>query len=146
MPEWPDQVRPDQVRPDQVVRQVADAVWRERAADAFERWHTPDFRNHTAAPGMDAGLAAFKRSQTGFLDAFGDAQLDILEQVVEGDRVASRIRMRGTHDGAFMGVPPTGRKVEVSGMRMDRIEGGRIAEHWAVIDLFGLMRQIAPVG
>ena len=141
MPEWPDQVRPDQI-----VRQVADAIWRQRAADAFEQWHMPDFRNRTAPPGMDGSLAAFERSQRSFLDAFGDAQLDILEQVVEGDRVASRIRMRATHDGRFMGVPPTGKRVEVSGMRMDRIEGGRIAEHWAVIDLFGLMRQIAPAG
>jgi len=66
--------------------------------------------------------------------------------VVEGDRVASRIRMRGTHSGDFMGMAPTGKTVEVSGMRMDRVENGRIAEHWAVIDLLGLMRQISPTG
>ena len=133
-------------RPDQVVRAVAEDIWSRRAANAFERWHTPDFQNHTASPGVDSSLASFKQAQTRLLDAFSDAHLDIFEQVVEGDRVASRIRMRGTHSGDFMGMAPTGKTVEVSGMRMDRVENGRIAEHWAVIDLLGLMRQISPTG
>lgn len=131
-------------KPDQVVRHVAEDIWSRREADAFERWHTRDFKNHTAPPGMDSSLASFKEAQTRFLDAFTDARLDIFEQVVEGDRVASRIRMRGTHSGAFMGMAATGKTVEVSGMRMDRVENGQIAEHWAVIDLLTLMRQISP--
>ena len=133
-------------RPDQVVRQVAEEIWSRRAADAFERWHTPDVQNHTAPPGMDSSLASFRQAQTRFLDAFSDTRVDVFEQVVEGDRVASRIRMRGTHSGAFIGVAPTGKTVDVSGMRMDRVENGRIAEHWAVIDLLSLMRQISPLG
>ncbi len=130
--------------PDQVVRRMAEAVWSRRAPDAFERWYTPDFQNHTVPPGMDASLGSFKRAQMQFLDAFSDTRVDVLEQVIEGDRVASRIRMRGTHSGAFMGVAPAGKAVEVLGMRMDRVEDGRIAEHWATIDLLGLLRQISP--
>ncbi len=131
-------------KPDQVVRQAADAIWSLRAEDAFERWHTPGFQNHTAPPGTDSSLTLFKQAQTRFLDAFSDTRLDIFGQVVEGDRVASLIRMCGTHSGVFMGAAPTGKTVEASGMRMDRVENGRIAEHWAVIDLLNLMRQISP--
>lgn len=130
-------------RAEQIVRNAAEEIWGRRAPGAFDRWHTPDFQNHTAPPGVDSSLASFKKTQSGLLEAFSDTTLDVLDQVVEGDRVASRIRMRGTHSGTFMGIAPTGKAVEVSGMRLDRVENGRIAEHWAVIDVFGLTRQIS---
>ncbi len=133
-------------KPDHVVRQAAEDIWSRRAPDAFERWHSPDFQNHTAPPGLDSSLASFKQVQTQFRSAFSETSVQILEQVIEGDRVASRIRVRGVHTGAFMGAEPSGKPVEISGIRMDRVKNGRIAEHWAVIDLMGLMRQISPLG
>ena len=73
-------------KPDHVVRQAAEDIWSRRAPDAFERWHSPDFQNHTAPPGLDSSLASFKQVQTQFRSAFSETSVQILEQVIEGDR------------------------------------------------------------
>ena len=56
--------------------------------------------------------------------------------------VAARIRFRGTHRGGFMGIPATGRAVTFTSMEFNRVVGGRVAEHWVLIDLLGLLQQL----
>jgi len=80
-----------------------------------------------------------------FLGAFPDIQTTIEEQIAEGDRVLTRWTNRGTHQGAYCGVPPTGRQVEYSGMSIDRIEGGRVVANLGQADLLGLLEQIGAV-
>ena len=62
--------------------------------------------------------------------------------VAEADRVVSQVVSRGRHSGAFMGIPPTGKDVSLQAIRIDRFAGGKIAEHWSVADLAGVMQQI----
>ena len=72
-----------------------------------------------------------------FLDAregFPDLSVTIEDVMAEGDRVAARVTMRGTHHGEFQGIAPTGRQVEVRAIDMFRIEDGRIVEHWGHAD------------
>jgi predicted ester cyclase len=68
------------------------------------------------------------------------------EVIVEGDRIAVRSTMRGTHEGDFMGLPASGKRVEVSGYDFVRMENDRAAEHWGVIDSAALMEQIGMAG
>jgi predicted ester cyclase len=68
------------------------------------------------------------------------------DMIAEGDRVAVRGTSRGTHEGEFFGIEPTGRQVEISGIIIYRIEGGRIAEHWMQVDVMGLMQQLTEEG
>ena len=65
--------------------------------------------------------------------------------VAEGDKVVTRWTGRGTHSGPRMGIPPTGRKVEVTGMRMFRLAEGKIVETWVNWDMFGLMQQLGVI-
>ena len=88
---------------------------------------------------------AARQEAADFRRGFPDVVSTIEDLVAEGDRVAARWRARATHLGGYVGVPPTGKEVEFTGISMYRIEGGRIAESWTVEDELGLMRQIGGV-
>ena len=84
----------------------------------------------------------------GFLQSFKEAfniTVEPLRGIRQGDMVAWHARMSGTHEGAFMGIEPTGKPVTVEGMGMQRIVDGKIAEEWDIIDVMGLMQQIGVV-
>ncbi len=78
--------------------------------------------------------------------AFEHLNVTVEEMVAEGDRVAARFTARGVHKGEFMGLPPTGTPIIMTGIEIFRIENGRIAELWGEANLLGLMQQlgIAP--
>ena len=72
--------------------------------------------------------------------AFPDANITTEDQIAEGDKVATRWTGRGTHQGEFMGVDPTDNRVELSGMTINRISEGKIAESWTNYDVLGMMQ------
>jgi predicted ester cyclase len=78
-------------------------------------------------------------------DAFPDLQFTAEDMIAEGDKVAARYTMRGTHQGEFMGVAPTGNQIEVTGIDIVRFEGGKMVEHWANSDELGMMQQLGLV-
>lgn len=95
------------------------------------------------------------RGSAGYLSIIGmmrggfpDIQWTLEDMVFEGDKVAARFTMRGTHQGNFMGVPPTGKKIEVPAMNFYRLSNGQIVEEHGQPDLLGLLQQIgaAPTG
>jgi steroid delta-isomerase-like uncharacterized protein len=78
-----------------------------------------------------------------FRRAFPDLQADIEDIFASGDRVAVRLRMRGTHEGDYLGMPATGRAVSYVSHEFYRIENGLIAEEWICSDTAGLFRQLS---
>jgi steroid delta-isomerase-like uncharacterized protein len=76
---------------------------------------------------------------------FPDIQWRLEEMIAEGDQVAARFTMRGTHQGVFFGVPPTGKKIAVSAMNFYRLSGGQFVEERGQPDLLGLLQQIGAV-
>jgi steroid delta-isomerase-like uncharacterized protein len=74
--------------------------------------------------------------------AFADYGLTIEDQIAEGDKVVTRVTFRGTHRGPFNGIAPTGRKVQWSGIAMDRIADGKVVEMWHVQNTTGLLQQL----
>jgi steroid delta-isomerase-like uncharacterized protein len=78
-------------------------------------------------------------------NAFPDASRNIEDIVAEGDKAAVRLNVTGTHKGEFQGIPPTGKKVSFSGMNFFTIIDGKIIEHWASVDMMGLMQQIGAI-
>ncbi len=76
---------------------------------------------------------------------FPDIQWTLEEMIAEGDKVAARFTMRGTHRGTFFGVPPTGKPIEVQGMNFYRLSGGQFVEERGQPDLLGLLQQIGAV-
>lgn len=90
-----------------------------------------------------ADLDAWMRMGEMFYGAFPDGRHTIEEAFDIGvDRVALRGAFEGTHTNDFMGVPPTGKRVRVTFMNLDRFDGGKLVEHRAQIDMFGLMQQL----
>lgn len=80
-----------------------------------------------------------------FFGAFPDVRHELLDLVGEGDRVAARLTVRGTHRGDLMGIPPTGTSVAFGAMNFFRLADGAIAEHWAATDMLGPLRQLGAV-
>ena len=76
---------------------------------------------------------------------FPDIQWTLEELICEGNNVAARFTMRGTHDGGFFGVPATGNKIAVQALNIYRLTGGRIVEEYGQPDMMGLMRQIGAL-
>jgi predicted ester cyclase len=82
-----------------------------------------------------------------FEAAFPHYELLVDDMVAEGEKVAVRVTFKGTHQGEFMGIAPTGKDVSIPISLIYRITGGRIVEHWMLAEQLGLMQQLgaAPV-
>jgi steroid delta-isomerase-like uncharacterized protein len=120
-------------------------AFNERDWETERAVRTDDYLAHmSGAPGpLDSeGWAGFMAM---FTNAFTDARISIDSAVEEGDLVASRWTITGTHDGPFQGVPATGKSVTVPGIDMSRVVDGKVAEHWAQFDLVGVMQQIGAM-
>jgi steroid delta-isomerase-like uncharacterized protein len=74
--------------------------------------------------------------------AFPDLHVTVEDQIAEGDKVVTRVIFRGTHQGEFRGIAPTGKRVEYSGIAIDRIANGKVVEMWHLINALGLLDQI----
>jgi steroid delta-isomerase-like uncharacterized protein len=96
-------------------------------------------------PGIPSGIEGAKAAHRIMLAAFPDYQTVIDDILAEGDKVAARITMTGTHQGNFMGIPPTGRHVSFSGMYIARIADGKIVEHWGEEDGVSLLQQLGAL-
>ncbi len=86
-----------------------------------------------------------KQFITGLSKAFPDLYFRIEDIVAEGDKVAYRITVSGTHKGEFQGVPPTDKKVSFSSTGISNIVDGKVAEDWVDADTMGLMQQIGAI-
>ena len=122
---------------EQVLNSGNMAVVDELIAADYKRYVSP-----TAAP---LTVDVQKQRLTGIRAAFPDWHLTIEEMIAEGDRVAFRATIRGTHEGVFQNVAPTGKQVTVSALDIIRIDNGKLIEHWGGPDLFNLMQQLGAV-
>ncbi|MGH2616312.1 MAG: ester cyclase [Thermomicrobiales bacterium] len=100
-----------------------------------------DFAGHDTAGGT-FGRDEFREGVRAMLSAFSDRQVVIADQVVAGDKVATRWQAIGVHSGEFNGIPATGRHVSMTGISIDRVAGGKVVESWEVTDDAGLLRQL----
>ena len=80
-----------------------------------------------------------------FTMAFPDSQIVIESCIAEGDRVATRWTLTGTHRGEFMGIPPTGRSIKFEGIEFNRVLDKKIVEHRAIFDNIGLLQQVGAM-
>ena len=102
--------------------------------------HDPNSPEETSS-----GPEGAKRFVEMYRNAFPDLKLTVEDLIAEGDMVVTRWTARGTHQGDLMGIPPSGNRVKVTGISIDRIEGGRIEESWSSYDALGLMQQTGAV-
>ncbi len=104
-----------------------------------------DFVDHEEFPGLSDDRDGVRQFFELMRSAFPDFHIDVDDMLAEGDKVAVRMRMSGTHQGDFMGIPPTGKRVTMQGIDIVRLEGGKLAEHWAIFDELGMMQQLGVI-
>lgn len=127
----------------QVVRRFYEELWNRGNLDAADELVAPDYVRHDLRPGdAPPGAAGQKEVAEKFRSAFPDARLEVEALVAEGDLVAARWTIFGTHTGASGDVLPTGRSVRFSGVNFFRIADQKIAEIWNVRDDLGLQEQL----
>ncbi|WP_326686537.1 MULTISPECIES: ester cyclase [unclassified Streptomyces] len=114
--------------------------------DVADELFTDDFVTSEGRHQNVRGPQGFKDAIRGVHSAYTDPTFEILDMVAEGDAVTLRWRMRATHTGELMGVPPTGRQISMEAFALFRFTGDRVSERHAVIDRLGLLRQLQDEG
>jgi steroid delta-isomerase-like uncharacterized protein len=104
-----------------------------------------DLANHNLFPGEAPGREGVKQVVALFHTAFPDIRFTVEDLIAEGDRVVDRWIARGTHRGEFMGLPPTGQQVTLTGIDIMRVAGGKVVEIWHNEDALGLMQQLGAI-
>ena len=128
-----------------IVRRFVDEVITQGDIDSAAKFVHEDVVEQVPLPGQGPGIDGLKDILRAMRSGFPDLVFTIHEQIAENDKVASRFEWTGTHRGAFLGIPATGRPVSVWGMVIDRLENGRIKDTRILMDSLGLMIQLGVI-
>ncbi|MEJ8810748.1 ester cyclase [Variovorax ureilyticus] len=112
----------------------------------MERHISPDFVRHD--PGLPfevRGPEGVAKLHDALMPAFPDMKLPLLDFVGEGEKVLVRLRVQGTHTGAFGDLQPTGRKIDIGVLDLFQFRDGVLVEHWALLDNLGLLKQLGAL-
>jgi steroid delta-isomerase-like uncharacterized protein len=122
-------------------------VWSTGELERLDDLVAPEVVHHDPYdPNGDQGLEGMKRTIELNRAAFPDMRLTVEDQIAEGDKVVTRWTGEMTHSGELSGVEPSGNKVTISGITIDRFEDGKIVEAWRSMDTLGLLRGIGALG
>jgi steroid delta-isomerase-like uncharacterized protein len=121
------------------------AIYNSNHLDALSEVLAPNFQPHTMAPGVPASLEGYKAFHQGTLASYPDFHVAVEDLFGDGDKVVMRFTITGTHEGDFLGIPPTGKKINVSGISIFRLANGQIVEHWGEEDVLGWMQQLGAI-
>jgi steroid delta-isomerase-like uncharacterized protein len=114
--------------------------------DGFAALVADDFVEHDEIPGLPPtkdGLLDYFRM---LLAAFPDLRLDVEDLLADGDKTVARLTASATHGGEFMGIPATGKRVEMGLIDIMAFDGaGLVREHWGVADMLSLLQQLGAV-
>jgi uncharacterized protein len=119
-----------------------EAAWLARDAAALTADHSPDGVVVSPTGGVLEGRAEIERIYRVWFTAFPDIRFTTEDLLVDDNRVALLCRITGSHSGEFFGMPPTGRRIEVSGVFVYRLQGGLIAHERRILDFTGLLVQV----
>lgn len=127
-----------------LMRRIYEEVFNEGNLDLVDEVVAPDFVNHTA-PGAPRGPEPVKQLVTMLRNAFPDQHISIEDMIAEDDKVVMRNTYSGTHEGTFMGIPPTGKRFTQNQIHIMRFADGKVVEHWGVRDDLTQMQQLGVI-
>jgi predicted ester cyclase len=125
-----------------LLRRYVRDVWEKQNPSAVRDFLAPNYRRHTSPTVAPLTLDDQVQRLVGFRTAFPDIQIVVEEVIAEGDHIAFRSTMCGTHSGGLMGFAPTGKQVTVGLVDVIRVKDGKFVEQWGGPDLFDLLRQL----
>ena len=128
-----------------ILRTYVETIFNQKRVDRADDLVAPDYLDHAALPGQAPGLEGAKQKWAMYLAGIPDLRVTIEEMVAEGDKVAVRRSYEGTHQGELLGIPATGKHLQLGGISIFRLAGGKIAEHWEQLDRLTLMQQLGVI-
>ncbi|HEV2712857.1 MAG TPA: ester cyclase [Gaiellaceae bacterium] len=128
----------------QIVRRALEEPWRDLSVldelidDSYVGYDP-------SAPEPIRGVQGVKDFVNQYVSAFENAQITVVDQIAEGDYVATRWEGKGRHTGELLGIAPTNREATVSGQTLSRLANGKIVEEWTNWDTLGMLQQIGAI-
>jgi steroid delta-isomerase-like uncharacterized protein len=126
-------------------RRIFEDVWNRKNLNAIDDLMSVDYVHHDANTPVANGIDGYKQFVNHYISAFPDAHFTIHDAFTEGQNEVTRWTVAGTHEGELAGIPPTGRRISVTGISIARIANGKITESWNNWDALGLMQQLGVV-
>jgi steroid delta-isomerase-like uncharacterized protein len=126
------------------VRSVIEETFNKGNLSAVDELIAEEYVNHAAGTEV-RGREGIKGFVTTYRSAFPDYHCTIEDQIAEGDKVVTRWTAHGTQEGDLMGIPPTGKRVALPGIVIDRLADGRLVETWLQADVLGMLQQLGAV-
>jgi hypothetical protein len=133
-------------------RRFIQTIFNEGELPLIRDFMSPDVVNHEVTDSFGDTAALQARNIDWMADlvylyrrAFPDLHVEVQDQIAEGDRVVTRLRVRGTHKNALMAIAASGRKIDIAGIRVDRLADGKIVESWSHFDVLGMLHQIGAL-
>ena len=121
-------------------------VYEQGNIELLDELLAPDYINHTpATPDLPTGPEGVKGVVTMFRGAMLDLRVVVEDMIAEDDKVAVRYTLEGTHEGELFGVPPTGQRLSIKSITVERVSNGKIRDHWRVTDSLDMMQQLGVI-
>jgi len=133
-----------------IVKRFVEELWNARKLDVADEIFSEDCVTHQLRSGVlpepaRRGPQAMREHISGWLLSFPDLRFNIEQMITEDDRVASQLVMEGTHQDAWLGIPASGKRVQIRMFTVHRVVQGKIVEDWVLVDSLGLFQQLGVV-
>jgi len=130
-----------------IIKRFVEELWNARRLDVADQIFSEHCVTHQLRSGVLAapahrGPQEMKEHVSGWLKSFPDLRFNIEQMITERDRVMSQLMMEGTHQGIWMGISPTGKRVQIRMITIHRIASGKIAEDWVLVESLGFFEQL----
>ncbi|MGN8070189.1 ester cyclase [Mucilaginibacter sp. SG564] len=130
----------------QIIQTYFNEAWNKGRLNVLDSILSKNYINHTpSTPNPPKGPAGLKPIITAIRAGFPDLHYEIKDIIVTNNRAVARVVMTGTQTGTLFGIAPTGKHVEVNQINIEKIENGKITEHWRVTDELAMMKQLGVV-
>ena len=136
--------------PKQLINRFVEELWNKRRLDVADAIFAKNCVTHQLQSGVPAdavprGPQAIKEHVTGWIASFPDLRFTIEQMLSEDDRVVMQLLMEGTHQGAWLGIPASGKKMQIRMFTVHRVVQGKIAEDWVLVESLGFFQQLGVV-
>lgn len=128
-----------------IVRRFFEEILNKGNMAVADELFAPNYRFHFPGAPEPTDSEGMKQTLTVFRTGFPDLHFTIEDLIAEGDKVAMRFAFRGTHNGEFQGIAPTGKQVSVTGIAVHRIVNGKIVEDRPALDQLGMLQQLGVI-
>lgn len=137
---------PDIEKMKEYTSRFMEEVFNQHNLETAEELLADDLIDHDPFPGQPDDKKGAIEGFRMFFQAFPDMKATVHDLIAEGDRIAIHTTTSGTHEGEFMGIPATGKRVEMGGIDIVRInEDLKATEHWGIFDAMGIMQQLGVI-